>query len=181
MKVRINSFVSVFALIASLLLAPSLFAGGTGKDSKSNSTLTESERQNYIIKLLKLREISKDSEKTETLTLEIMRHPAPSSSNSKLLSSMLVGQWSSPRHDYLYVSDGNWYMLPIETGGTKGTWRIKGNEYLDTCKSKVRKSTIILLNQQYFVTTDGINLFVEKFLSKEIPTANGSTVEFQGE
>jgi hypothetical protein len=42
----------------------------------------------------------------------------------------LVGKWSSPRHDYLYPSDGSWTMLPADEGTTHGTWRIERNQFL---------------------------------------------------
>jgi hypothetical protein len=42
---------------------------------------------------------------------EIREHPAPKDSDGNVLSRRLVGKWSSPRHDYLYPSDGSWTML----------------------------------------------------------------------
>ena len=46
------------------------------------------------------------------------------------LSRLMVGAWRSPRHDYVYLSDGSWWMGKPEPNGpeprvTHGRWRIE--------------------------------------------------------
>jgi hypothetical protein len=91
-----------------------------------------------------------------TLNAEILRNPAPIDSDTKALSKLMVGKWQSPRHAYIFSSDGLWRMAP-ESGTTNGHWRIDGNQYLDGNSHY----SIILLNQNYFVFTDGETVFFE--------------------
>ena len=42
------------------------------------------------------------------------------------LSQLMVGEWQSPRHTYLYRSDGTWTILPEKIDSyqaTNGRWR----------------------------------------------------------
>jgi hypothetical protein len=55
-----------------------------------------------------------------SLSLEVM-HQAAVPAN---YSTLIVGKWRSPRHDYIYYSDGTWRMAPPAT--THGTWHIEG-------------------------------------------------------
>jgi hypothetical protein len=46
------------------------------------------------------------------------------------LSRLMAGAWRSPRHDYVYLSDGSWWMGKPEPNGpeprvTHGRWRIE--------------------------------------------------------
>ncbi len=84
------------------------------------------------------------------------------------LSALFVGQWSSPRHDYLYRADGTWVMLPADPDSTHGTWRIAGNQYFDTTAvdpAVERQYTIILISKRDFVFSekdkDGLYVFYE--------------------
>ena len=43
----------------------------------------------------------------------------------KELEKMMVGTWTTGRHDYVYQTNSTWQMLPIIKGGTKGKWEIK--------------------------------------------------------
>jgi hypothetical protein len=92
----------------------------------------------------------------QAIDAEIKRHPAPSDSDSKKLSSVLVGEWASPRHDYLYRADGTWTMLPVEENVTHGRWRIEGNQYVSTAATDPSETryTIILITKKDFVFTD---------------------------
>jgi hypothetical protein len=56
----------------------------------------------------------------QAIDTEIKRHRVPSDADSKMFSSLLVGQWQSPRHDFLYRADGTWTMLPEEKDVTHG-------------------------------------------------------------
>jgi hypothetical protein len=46
------------------------------------------------------------------------------------LSRLMVGAWRSPRHDYVYLADGTWWMGKPDPNGpeprvTHGRWRIE--------------------------------------------------------
>ncbi len=131
---------------------------------------SEQQRADYISRLVRLREqaIRKMSYTWQAADAEIAQHPAPADSDAKALSALFVGQWSSPRHDYLYRPDGTWVMLPADPDSTNGTWRIEGNQYFD--KTAVdpageRQFTIILISKRDFVFSekdkDGVYVFYE--------------------
>jgi hypothetical protein len=90
--------------------------------------LSEAARSDYITRLVRLREagIRLRHFTWAEIDTEIMQHPAPGDSDAKALSSLFVGTWESPRHDYLYRADHTWTMLPDDPGTTNGTWRIEG-------------------------------------------------------
>ena len=95
---------------------------------------------------------------------EIKQHPAPKDSDSKAFTALRVGQWESPRHDYLYRADGTWTMLPAEPDITHGTWRIDGNQYFETAATDpplASQYTIILISKRDFVFTDNDVVFYE--------------------
>jgi hypothetical protein len=127
---------------------------------------SEADRSNYITRLVRLREKAADAKTDawQAIDTEIKQHPAPSDSDSKILSGLLVGQWRSPRHDYLYRADGTWTMLPIEAGITNGNWRIEGNQYFSTVATDPQlksQDTVILITKKDFVSTDQTNVFYE--------------------
>jgi hypothetical protein len=104
----------------------------------------------------------------QTIDAEIMRHPAPRDSDAQALSKMLVGEWASPRHEYIYRSDGTWSMLPEEPDMTHGRWRIEGNHLLDLATDlpfdapaagKTHYYTILLLTDHDYAATDGEHVF----------------------
>jgi hypothetical protein len=136
------------------------------RDYEKISHPSEADRSNYITRLVRLREKA-TAGKTydwQAIGAEIKQHPAPSDSDSKTLSSLLVGQWESPRHDYLYRADGTWTMLPIEEGIANGSWRIEGNQYFDTAATEPplnTQYTIILITKKDFVFADQTNVFYE--------------------
>ena len=86
----------------------------------------------------------------DALCAEIALYPAPKDSDSKLLSKLRVGMWTSGRHDYLFMKDGTWTMLTPTHRATGGGWHIKGNQYWDNVAGD---GTIILLNKEYFIFT----------------------------
>jgi hypothetical protein len=127
---------------------------------------SEAARSAYVTRLVRLREeASRANNYTwQAIDDEIKQHPAPSDSNSKALSSLLVGKWESPRHDYLYRADGTWTMLPVEPDITHGTWRIEGNQLFDavaTDPPQTSQHTIILITKRDFVFSDGDIVFYE--------------------
>jgi hypothetical protein len=78
-----------------------------------------------------------------------------------------VGEWRSPRHDYLFREDGTWTMLPAEQFGiqsTHGTWRIEGNQLVDTAlvdPPDTSRYTNILISDKDFVFADDEYVFYE--------------------
>jgi hypothetical protein len=57
-------------------------------------------------------------------------------------SSLLVGKWQSPRHDYLFRADGTWTMLPAEEDGVQSTHgRIEGNQFFDTAATEPKRAS----------------------------------------
>ncbi len=136
------------------------------RDYEKISHPSEGDRSNYITRLVRLREQAIVGKTYDWLAInaEIKQHPAPPQSDGKALSSLLVGQWKSPRHDYLYRIDGTWTMLPIEDNATHGTWRIDGNQYFDTTATEPPlklQYTIILITKNDFVFMDQTNIFYE--------------------
>jgi hypothetical protein len=135
------------------------------RDYEKISHPSEADRSNYVTRLVRLREKAVAANQWQAVDAEIKQRPAPSNSDSKTLSGLLVGQWESPRHDYLYRADGTWTMLPIETGVTNGNWRIEGNQYFATAATEPplkSQYTIILITKTDFVFTDQTNVFYEK-------------------
>jgi hypothetical protein len=130
---------------------------------------SELARSDYITRLGRLREEAArlKTDAWQAIDAEIKQHPVPNDSDGKILSGLLVGQWESPRHDYLYRADGTWTMMPAEPDIAHGTWRIQGNQYFDTAATdppETRQYTIILITKQDFVFTDQEVVFYEKRL-----------------
>jgi hypothetical protein len=103
-----------------------------------------------------------NTDEWQAIDTEIKRHPAPK--DSKTFSSLRVGKWESPRHDYLYRDDGTWTMLPVEENTTHGSWRIEGNQYFATAAIKPTETsqyTIILITKNNFVFADQTHVFYE--------------------
>jgi hypothetical protein len=53
------------------------------------------------------------------------------------LSRLMVGAWRSPRHDYVYLADGTWWMGKPDPKGpeprmTHGRWRIENHTLVIT-------------------------------------------------
>jgi len=130
----------------------------------------EADRQNYLLKLSKLRESlaqNVGSEDCFKVDAEIRRHPAPE--DTKGYTKLMVGKWSSPRHAYLYRSDGTWSMLPEEEAATRGRWRIAGNQFFSNADIEPSGSgayTILLLTKDDFIFTDGDTVFYEERISE---------------
>jgi hypothetical protein len=123
---------------------------------------SEADRSNYITRLVRLRERAAKTGEWQAIDAEIRRHPAPA--DSKILSGLLVGQWDSPRHEYLYRADGTWTMLPEEKDVTRGRWRIEGNQYFSSALIELpheSRYTIILITKKDFVFSDEEAVFYE--------------------
>ena len=68
------------------------------------------------------------------------------------LRQLMVGRWTTGRHDYDYKADGTWRMLPADASTTKGTWRIENHQLIEgtdarTIMEATRKQ-IVLKNEQ---------------------------------
>ncbi len=100
---------------------------------------SEAARSDYVTRLVRIREemARQKNDEWKAIDNEIGEHPAPKDSDAKVLSRRLVGKWSSPRHDYLYRRDGSWTMLPADEGTTHGTWRIEGNQFFTTARTRL--------------------------------------------
>ena len=77
------------------------------RDYEKISHPNEADRSNYITRLVRLREkaVRAKTDEWQAIDAEIKRHPAPSDADSAISSSLLVGQWQSPRHDYLFRAE----------------------------------------------------------------------------
>ena len=128
---------------------------------------SEQDRSTYITGLVRLREkaVAAKIGEWQAIDAEIKQHPLPSSADGKALSALLVGQWQSPRHDYLYKADGTWTMLPDEPDITHGDWHIEGNQYFSTAATDPplkTQYTVILVTKKDFVFMDETYVFYEK-------------------
>ena len=153
--------------------------GGQKGISAIHPTGSETARINYVNALAKIVDgyiadylvtgTRKHSEELEALYAELKQHPTPKGSDSAKLSSLLVGKWQSPRHEYIFKKDGTWSMLPIEKNTIHGKWRIEGNQYYDTAAiepASTSQYTIILLNTRYFVFAENDAVFFESRIPK---------------
>ncbi|HZC55918.1 MAG TPA: hypothetical protein VE396_07700 [Xanthobacteraceae bacterium] len=106
------------------------------------------------------RESSLKTDEWQAIGAEIKRHPAPNDSDSKTLTGLLVGEWKSPRHDYLYWADGTWTMLPVEEVTTPmGAGALKTINILTP--PLLSQYTIILITKNDFVFADQTYVFYE--------------------
>jgi hypothetical protein len=132
------------------------------RDYEKISHPSETARLKYITRLIRMRETvaPQNMDEWQAIDTEIKRHSAPVDSDSKKLSRLLVGKWSSHRHDYLYRANGIWTMLPAEKDTTHGRWRIKGNQYFDS-NGEETQYTIILITEKDFVFKNKEDIFYE--------------------
>ncbi|HJU12021.1 MAG TPA: hypothetical protein VJ728_14145, partial [Candidatus Binataceae bacterium] len=85
---------------------------------------------------------------------ELARHPMPPNVDPKKLSQLLLGEWQSLRHTYVFRVDGTYGMIDTDE---RDKWRIDGNEYSD----EFERGPIILLDRHYFIYAcgDGITVY----------------------
>ncbi|MDD5261393.1 MAG: hypothetical protein PHD76_06040 [Methylacidiphilales bacterium] len=127
---------------------------------------SESERVSLILDLIPKREkFAQAGNATAAFEIDakLIQHPAPADPD---FSKLLPGSWRSPRHDYLYRKDGTWTLLPVEEGILHGRWLLKGNRIYESqgytpANEASPAYTIILLNKDFFVRTDGKYVFYE--------------------
>jgi hypothetical protein len=78
---------------------------------------------------------------------ELRKHPMPRNVDSRKLTQLVIGNWDSPRHTYVFRADGTYGVSDEQ----RDKWRIDGNEYIDD----VSRGPIILLDRNYFIYADG--------------------------
>ncbi len=159
--------------------------------SQAQLATDEPMREKYILELTKLRALlfaETSDEWWKAVDTEIIRHPAPINSDSKSLAKALVGQWgeplgqwgfspdyrqlrsppNSPPTHYLYRADGTWALLRISPFVTYGTWSIQGNQLHETWTvtdpPHAEDHTIILINADHFIITNGTQVFIQRRL-----------------
>ena len=121
----------------------------------------DSDRVRYITALVRLREsfTRKDYKKMEEIDAEIIKHPMLPNVDSDSLRKRIIGKWTSPRHNYLYRTDGTWTMLPEFENGNKathGVWHIEGNKFFENAHINPplppdKGETLILVTDTDFV------------------------------
>ena len=166
----------VVCVLATFIGSASLFAKEPGTLTAARVQFTrlpnptEADRQNYLLKLSKLRASLAEnlgSEDCFKVDAEIRRRRAPE--NTEGYTKLMAGKWSSPRHEYIYRADGTWSMLPEEEGATRGRWRIAGNQFFSNADIEAEDSrtyTILLLTEDNFIFTDGDTVFHEERISE---------------
>jgi hypothetical protein len=83
---------------------------------------------------------------------ELRKRPMPRNVDSRKLSQLLVGEWQSPRHTYVFRADGAYGIADEQ----RDKWRIDGNEYIDD----VSRGPIILLDRNYFIYVWGQGVII---------------------
>ncbi len=67
------------------------------------------------------------------------------------LRKLMVGKWTTGRHEYAFKADGTWRMLPADTD-MNGTWRIENRKLIDDTGSRTimeaTRKQIVLKNNQ---------------------------------
>src|SRR5207249_8463671 len=68
------------------------------------------------------------------------------------LRQLMVGRWTTGRHDYDYKADGTWRMLPADISTTKGTWRIEKHQLIEDTGARTimeaSRKQIVLKNEK---------------------------------
>jgi hypothetical protein len=127
------------------------------------SSHDETARMRYVTRLADLRDqvmriYSETGDKaaaydqTAPIDRELRKHPMPQSVDSRKLKQLLIGQWDSPRHTYVFRAD-NTYGVSDEQ---RDKWRIEGNEFIDD----LSRGPIILLDRNHFIYDFGQGVMV---------------------
>ena len=87
------------------------------------------------------------SDQAAPIDEELRKHPMPRSVDSRKLKQLLIGEWDSPRHTYVFRADGTYGVADEQ----RDKWRIDRNEYIDD----VSRGPIILLDRNYFIYAEG--------------------------
>jgi hypothetical protein len=137
-----------------------------GRYDQARLAKDEALREKYITELTDLRWklVHDHQDGWVAVDAEVARHPAPAEADPAALAKLITGDWHSPREDYRYSADGTWTMLPADPGTTHGKWSIQGNQFIESAEGETAPppETIILLDHDLFITTQGTDVFYEK-------------------
>lgn len=131
------------------------------KQEYEQSSKDESARLTYVTKLAQIADRlviqyrgsgQRNDEFMGAVNSELQKHPAPRDIDSNKLRQLLVGKWDSPRHTYVFRANGKWGN---EDGPVSSNWLIKDNQLIEDGS----RGTIILLNSDYFIYTEGESVF----------------------
>ncbi|MEY2439469.1 MAG: hypothetical protein QOI34_854 [Verrucomicrobiota bacterium] len=69
------------------------------------------------------------------------------------LKKMMVGKWTTGRHEYIYNANGTWQMLPLDISTTHGTWRIQNHQLIEDMSGartfiEAKPKQLVLRNEQ---------------------------------
>ena len=78
------------------------------------------------------------------------------------LRQLMVGKWTTGRHEYEYKPDGTWRMLPADAG-TKGHWRIQNHQLIEDTGAR----TIMEANHQQIVLKNEQGAYPFRYLRIE--------------
>ncbi len=157
----------VFTSSASLLAAEPKELVTARSEYEHATPRDEAARTRYLTSLVPLRDKFARANATadwQAVDAEMRHHPVSKDADPKALSALIVGRWTSPRHEYLDRKDGTWVMLPEEAGSPHGHWHVEGNQFVSTDSTDPKKPsryTILLLTPKDFVFTDGKIVFYE--------------------
>ena len=74
------------------------------------------------------------------------------SQSDQELRKLMVGKWTTGRHEYLYKADGTWQMLPTDISTTHGKWRIENHQLIEDTGARtfieVSPKQLVLKNDQ---------------------------------
>ena len=84
------------------------------------------------------------------------------SQSDEELRKLMVGKWTTGRHEYLYRPDGTWKMSPADISTTVGKWRIQNRQLIEEAKV-----------EREFVSTGGPRTFI-KVTRKQLVLKNDS-------
>jgi hypothetical protein len=93
---------------------------------------------------------------SQIIDTELKNHPVPKDADTKRLAQLMVGEWQSPRHIYIFRRDGKCGM---EDGPVNDPWRIQNNELVQGKGISAMHSTILVLDQDYLIYADKGTVF----------------------
>jgi tetratricopeptide (TPR) repeat protein len=82
-------------------------------------------------------------DQADAIDQELRRHPMPRNVDPRKLRQLLIGEWNSPRHTYVFRADGTNGISDEQ----RDKWRIEGNQLIEDGAG----GTIILLSSDYFI------------------------------
>jgi hypothetical protein len=106
-----------------------------GRQPKLGDRVTIWMRRHVITKMEINSDETKDAFGTSDAELERLRQLNTTNTVTSLsdaeLRQLMVGRWTTGRHDYDYKADGTWRMLPADISTTKGTWRVENHQLIE--------------------------------------------------